>query len=116
MKVEVSPKWTTLQVSWLVLWVISVILSIIYYVPKVVDATKQAHHACTLSGVGNTLTNLIKPEQWFGLFTIVVTVIGVRLILKKASSKWAWIDDYTLLVVAALLLIILFLIQVGCSR
>lgn len=109
-------KWSTLQVCWLALWFVSIISSGFYYLPRIVAATKHAGHVCGLGGIGNLVANLIKPEQWLGLFTIALTLMGLRLAARAIISKWSWIDDYKWVAAGTLGLVLLLLIHNGCSN
>ena len=110
------PKWFNMQMGWLVLWIISVVLSAIYYEPNLINASGHASKICNLNGLGNTFDKIIKPEFWLGLFTLLFSLIGLRFIIKGFSSRWYWVSDFRWLIFTILLLLILFLIHGGCTK
>lgn len=98
------------------LWAVSVVLSIVFYAENLSAAIHHnANKVCSTTGMWEALHALVQPSNWFGLFTIAITVIGVQQLYKAARSRWNMVENYKTLALVTLVAVVLMFLSLGCS-
>lgn len=104
------------QTGFFTLWAVSVVLSVVLYAD---NFSNVIHHnaakVCSTTGLWDALQALVQPRNWFGLFTIALTVIGLQMLFKAARSRWNVLEHYKLLAVFTVAAIVLAWLSIGCD-
>lgn len=98
------------------LWAVFVVLSIVFYADNISAAiSKNANKVCSTTGMWDALQALVQPSNWFGLFTIAITVMGAQQLYKAARSRWNMVENYKTLALVTLAAAVLIFLSLGCS-
>lgn len=104
------------QTGFFALWAVSVVLSIVFYSGSISSVIhNDLNNACSTTGIWEALQTLIQPANWFGLFTLALTVIGSIQFYKAARSRWNILEHYKNLALITLAAIILAVLTLGCD-
>ena len=108
------PQYT--KTGFITLWAVSVVLSIVFYADNIVAAIQNnANKVCSTTGLWDAVQALLQPSNWFGLFTIALTVVGVQQLYKVARSRWNILEHYKFLALVAVVGLVLMFLSLGCS-
>lgn len=99
----------------LAIWLASVSLSLALYWDRLFDAFDKASNVCTTKGLGEALLAFVQPAHWLGILALALTIVGVRAVFMKMSSRWSFISDYKWPALVVLAFMLTLILGFGCN-
>lgn len=113
---NLSPHPQYKQTGFFALWAVSVVLSIVFYADSIGDLFNSTKDKmCSTANLWDALQAFVQPANWFGIFTIAISIIGIQVVYKAARSRWNMLEHYRTLALVTLAAGILIFFSAKCG-